>query len=117
MSTYRNCGITDAGELQLRKFGQKVELEDGLARLIILGGGSILPLSDFDKIAFTEQELKTAPGDGTRAFQEKRKRAWLACHELRVRLEAGGTISAPQAVEQEASPSGFPESTATGPAA
>jgi hypothetical protein len=112
MSTYRNCGITDAGDLKLNKFGQKVDLDDKLARLIILGGGSLLPSADFDKISFTDQELKTTPGDGNRVFQEKRKRAWLACHELRTRLEDGGAIFPAREVEQEVPQEIVPESIA-----
>lgn len=100
MSTYRYCGtLTEVGELRLTKFGQVAEFSDAQAREVILGGGAIVPSADFDKIAFTEQELSLysnsgSHGEANRAFQAKKKSALMACHDLRTRLEAGETISA-----------------------
>jgi hypothetical protein len=95
MSTYRFCGsFTEVGDLRLEKFGQAAEFSDALASDAILGGGCIIPSADFDKIAFTEQELSlysnpSSHGDANQAFQNKKKRAVMVCHDLRVRLQAG----------------------------
>ena len=50
------CEI-DGGRIKLERFGQRVELPEDVAGIVIRGGGAILPEAEFARPGFTEQEL------------------------------------------------------------
>jgi hypothetical protein len=99
--TFRFLGFESIiGESQLlRSFGQVADLTASEAVNAILGGCALLDGGTFDQIGFTAAELQkySAPSSHEFApaeFLAKKKAALLAAHELRGRLEAGGTILA-----------------------
>jgi hypothetical protein len=95
MSMYRYCGAkTDVGELTLSKFGQLIEFPDDVAKLVILGGGAIVPVDHPTWKAFTEQELSiysnpAAHGEANTQFLAKKRAVQAEAIALRARVEAG----------------------------
>ena len=94
--TYRFVGSnSDIGDsIRLIRFGQSVELSDEQARNAVLGGCALVPDEAFTEIGFTNAELTSfaSVGSHERApadFLDRKKRALLAAHELRERLEGG----------------------------
>jgi hypothetical protein len=80
--TYVFCGAhAHIGDVELFRFGQRVELDSKVAAEAIAGGCSLLPAADFDAIGFTPEELK--PINPPPGFEAKKHRALLACHALR----------------------------------
>jgi hypothetical protein len=69
------CEI-DNGRIKLEKFGQRFELEEAKAAVVIAGGGAIVAASDFDKIGFDPKDLQRYAFPGPREnapseFKEK----------------------------------------------
>lgn len=88
------CKI-DGGRIKLERFGQRLELPDALAEIIVNGGGAILPEAQFDEIGFTEQELDQYAYPGRRlgapeAFNAKVVEAHRAFCEYREQVKNGG---------------------------
>jgi hypothetical protein len=83
------------GFIKLQAFGQSIELDAATAKELIAHTKSSALLSEdaFASIGFTAEELRWANSD---AFQAKRKLAWAALEELRVRLRAGGDFEKPK---------------------
>ena len=50
------CEIGDIARLD--RFGQSIELADGMAANVAKGNGAIIPAEDFGAIGFTADELK-----------------------------------------------------------
>ena len=84
------------GFTKLQAFGQSIDLDAGAAKELIRHTKSSALLSEeaFVAIGFTAEELRWANSD---AFKAKRKLAWTALEELRVRLRAGGDFEKPNA--------------------
>lgn len=79
---------SDIGAIQLRSFGQHVELDPETAREAIAGGCPILPVEEFDAIGFDAEEIKAFAKPGPRAgapdaFHEKHHAAMLRVHAIR----------------------------------
>lgn len=99
----------EVGERKFLKFGETVDFDDALAKDVILGGGSIVPADHPASQDFTEQELSIYSNplshtEANAAFRAKKKRMLDACHEIRVRLQSGGTLAEPAAVEPAVEP-------------
>ena len=86
MSTYNFVGSyceIDGGRIKLEKFGQRIDLPEDLAAVVIKGGGAILPEAEFESLGFTEQEISlyAYPGQqasAPEAFLAKRTQAHAA---------------------------------------
>jgi hypothetical protein len=81
------CEI-DRGRIKLDRFGQGVTLPVELARVVIQGGGAVIPAEKFEAIGFTAEELKrfAFPGpaeSAPEAFKVKRAEAWRQFAELK----------------------------------
>jgi hypothetical protein len=92
-------------DIELKTFAQSIELSDELAKLAILGGCALLDETAFDQIGFDKADLEKfySVGEHARApaeFLEKKKAALIAAHDLRERLENGGSLVVAQP-EQE----------------
>ncbi len=91
------CEI-DAGRIKLDKFGQRIELDDKLAEIVIKGGGAILPEDKFKAISFTDEELKDFAYPGARenapeSFKARVKAAHIAFCDHKQALEATEEVS------------------------
>ena len=84
------------GFTKLQTFGQPIELDATTAKELIAHtkGSALLSEDAFAAIGFTAEELRWANSD---SFKAKRKLAWAALEELRVRLRAGGDFEKPKA--------------------
>ena len=54
-----NCRL---GQTELKKFGSEVELNDAEVKVAVIGGATLIPKKDFDKIEFTKDMLKNRRG-------------------------------------------------------
>ncbi|CAB4130888.1 hypothetical protein UFOVP130_42 [uncultured Caudovirales phage] len=95
MSEFRFVGSyceIDGGRIKLEQFGQRVELPDNVAEIVVRGNGAIIPEDQFTAIGFTDQELVDYAFPGQRAgapeeFRERVKAAHIAFHDYRQSLE------------------------------
>lgn len=94
---YRFVGtFADLGDNRmLNRFGDSVELTDEEAANAISQRVAIIPDATFQQLSFTPAELQnygypeaSVPDD--HPFHAKRKKAWLAVHELRESLSSKG---------------------------
>lgn len=92
--TFVFCGSQSVigGVVELKAFGQRVDLEEGIARDAIIGGCPLLPVEEFDAIGFTDAELKRFGDVHARAaapaeFVEKARLAWGRVAEIRAEYE------------------------------
>lgn len=86
---YRFVGTSSeiTGVVELRQFGQSVDLTDALAADAIAGNCPIIPAETFDGI-FTADDVRLYSSPASRmdappAFTAKLKRALIALHDLR----------------------------------
>lgn len=86
--TYRFVGTTSSieGIANLREFGQRAEIPKGMEREA--AKANCIPEEVFAEIGFTDDELSRYRFPGTHAdappeFQEKKKQALTALHDLR----------------------------------
>lgn len=92
--TFVFCGSQSVigGVVELKAFGQRVELEESIARDAIVGGCSLLPAEEFDAIGFTDAELKRFGDVHARAsapaeFVDKMRLAWGRVADMRAEYE------------------------------
>lgn len=110
--TYRFVGAeSTVGDVQLKRFGQKIELTEEEAHNAILGGAAVIPDAEFEALGFTDQELAKFPHVGQQvlapvAFKDKKHKAHdmfrSALHRLGQvalqALEVAATVAAESAV-------------------
>ena len=91
---YRFLGTSSEiyGVVELRQFGQSVELPDALAGDAIIGNCPLIPAATFDGI-FTADDARryaspAARMDAPKEFADKLKGALVALHDFRVGLES-----------------------------
>jgi hypothetical protein len=95
MSEYVFVGTHSyVGTIELSRFGQRVELPDGVARTAIAGGCALLPAEEFETIGFTAEEVERHPypGDWESAPAEliaKRCAAHAAVARIREEIQRG----------------------------
>jgi hypothetical protein len=73
--------------IALRRFGQKVELDDALAKHAALGGAQLIPEAEFDAIGFTDAELLKYPSaishmKAPEDFKRRKKVALIALYDF-----------------------------------
>jgi hypothetical protein len=96
MSIYRFIG--DCAEIynpayQFRRFGQKADLDDALAKHVVSQGVQLIPEAEFEAIGFTDAELAKYPSaishmNATDEFKRKKATAMVALAEYRQSLAA-----------------------------
>ena len=124
MAIYKFIGTeAEIGGVRLRRLGDSITLSESRAEDIILGAGSeqgfaggaaLIPEEFFDKLGFTEQELKrwgsvsardALAGSSAEAvveFRRKHKAGLEALHEHRVGLEQAAAKAAAKEEKQKA---------------
>jgi hypothetical protein len=99
MAIYRFVG--DVADIynppyNFRRFGQKADIDDALAQLVVGRGVPLIPEAEFEAIGFADAELAkypsaishmSAPDD----FKRRKKTALIALDEYRRALKAPGT--------------------------
>jgi hypothetical protein len=77
----------------LRRFGQKADMDDALAKQVILNGVQLIPEAEFEAIGFSDDEIAKYPSaishmSAPDEFKRKKKTALIALHEFREALKA-----------------------------
>lgn len=96
MTTYVFCGSQSVigNVVEMKRFGQRVDLDDQIAQEAIAGGCPLLVAEEFDAIGFSDEELKKYGDVHARAsapseFVEKARLAWVRISEIRSDIERG----------------------------
>jgi len=105
MAIYRfvgDCADIYNPPYNFRRFGQKAELDDALARQVVVGGVQLIPEAEFASAGFTDEELAKYPSavshmTATDEFKRKKKAALGALHEYRESLRAQSSAVKEQA--------------------
>lgn len=86
------CSVLDRG-IKLDRFGQAVDVDEDLARIMILGNAAIIPEKDFQEIGFTAEELSRfalvwTHSEAPESFLAKKRAALIRYTEIRQALVA-----------------------------
>lgn len=56
---YRFVGTeSNVGAIKMRRFGQRFQMAEDMAKSAILGGAALIPEEDFKAIGFTDEDMK-----------------------------------------------------------
>jgi hypothetical protein len=76
-----------------RRFGQKAEMDEALAKHVVLLGVQLIPEAEFDAIGFSDEDISRYPSaishmNAPDDFKRRKKTALMALHDFRESLKA-----------------------------